>query len=248
MNSNDKERMEIGLSRFLQSRGHPALPGGAAHSALPDKPPLVERRGRLCFAFDATASREGAWEAAKKLTDVLFQALPGRLDIALAVHGGSQVHTFTEYLTDARRLRDIAARIGCIAGGTQLLPILARVTQEMPKAEVVVYIGDCFEEDPQEASRVADRLKAQGTRVIILQDDSCTCGAAVFADIAARTGGAVLAFDLSSLKKLRELLAAVAVLAVGGEKLLEAKRKTMPGALMLLDQLNVARIEGGKKR
>lgn len=245
-----------GIKRFLisQSEGEaPGLEGRQNRPALGSGPtgeipvlPVV--RARLLFAFDATASREWAWEGSKKVTDALFEVLPGKLDVALAVHGGSRVHTYTRYFTEAGRLRDRAARIRCETGETRLLDILARVTQETPAAEVVVYIGDAFEESKPKASRLADRLKAQGTRVIILQDGCDGETADVFANIAARSGGALLPFDLSSLERLRELLGAVAVLAVGGEKLLEAKRETLPGALLLLDRLGAARLEGRKKR
>ena len=53
---------------------------------LPDAVPAA--RKRLVFAFDATASRSEAWDAAKGLTDTLLGTLPGQLDVALAVHGG----------------------------------------------------------------------------------------------------------------------------------------------------------------
>ena len=53
-------------------------------------------RPRLVFAFDATASREPAWETARQVTDALVRALPGELDVALAVHGGSRLLTFTD--------------------------------------------------------------------------------------------------------------------------------------------------------
>src|SRR5271169_1312513 len=77
-----------------QENNRPALGSGPTR----ESPVLPATRPRLCFAFDATASRSEAWEAAKKLTDVLFQALPGQLDVALAIHGGNRVHTFTEYM------------------------------------------------------------------------------------------------------------------------------------------------------
>jgi len=48
-----------------------------------ESPVLPITRARLLFAFDATSSRAVAWEASQKITDVLFQALPGRLDVAL---------------------------------------------------------------------------------------------------------------------------------------------------------------------
>ena len=86
----------------------------------------VPRRPRLVFGFDATASREPAWAMARTVTDALVRALPGELDVALAVHGGSMLHTFTEFTSDANTLRDRAAGIRCIAGTTRLLPILSR--------------------------------------------------------------------------------------------------------------------------
>ena len=64
-------------------------------------PVLPNSHARLVFAVDATASRSAAWEAAKELTDALFQALPGTLDVALAVHGGEQGPYF------------YAVRLGC---------------------------------------------------------------------------------------------------------------------------------------
>jgi hypothetical protein len=97
------------------------------------------------FGFDATASREPAWVAARQVTDALVRALPGELDVALAVHGGSRLHTFTEFTANPAILRDRAAAIECIAGHTQLLPILTRALAA-PDVLVVTYIGDVFEE------------------------------------------------------------------------------------------------------
>ena len=47
----------------------------------------------------------------------------------------------------------------------------------------------------------------------------------------------MLPFDANAPARLRELLAAVAVYAVGGKDLLEEKRGEMPGAVMLLEHL-----------
>ena len=216
-------------------------------SPAPRVPPaLREERARLVFAVDATASRSAAWEAAKQLTDILFEAIPGKLDVALAVHGGGRVHTFTAFTNDAGRLRNMAMGIRCRSGDTRLIDILARAVREKPK--VVVYIGDCFEESQREAVSVAEQLKAQGTRVIFLRDGNDRTAARVFPKLAALTGGAVLPFDLSSLGRLRELLGAVAVLAVGGEHLLEEKRETLPGAVLLLGYLEEAKRDGAETK
>ena len=122
-------------------------------------------RPRLIFAVDATASREPAWAAARQVTDALFKALPGELDVALAVHGGSRVHTFTAFTTDANTLRDHAAGVSCRAGLTRLLPILSTSLKQRA-VRVVVYIGDVFEESLLHGRRLADAMGAQGTKLI----------------------------------------------------------------------------------
>jgi hypothetical protein len=210
-------------------------------------------RPRLVFAFDATASREQVWKYATKLTDRLLCKLPGELDVALAVHGGGRVHTFTRFSSNARKLRDKAAGIRCEPGGTRLLDILARVV-EMDRVGVVVYIGDAFEESEKQARRVADALLVKETRVIIFHD----CGrrgrnaSAVdeappaFAEIAERSGGALLSFDASAMDRLAEQLEAVAVLAVGGVKAVEEREATMPAAGALLQSLDPKRLLLGK--
>jgi hypothetical protein len=188
----------------------------------------------MVFAVDATGSREAAWKTAREVTDALLQALPGALDVALAVHGGGRVHTFTKFLGDAGKIRDVAASIKCQAGGTCLVEIMQR-TSDASGVKVLLYIGDAFEEAIDEARRAADKLKEQGTRMIILQDGMEASEA--FTAIAKRTDGFVLPFDASAAGRIREILEAVAVLAVGGVKMLEAKKKTLAAAPLLLSHL-----------
>lgn len=196
-------------------------------------------RPRLVFAVDATSSRQAAWDTAKRLTDKLLAALPGELDVALAVHGGGRVHTFSPFVSDPEMLRKIANGVRCIAGYTRLLDILDRAART-DDVRVVVYIGDVFEESERRALRLADLLLAKETRIIILHDaDSRDFDeGAVFHAIAERTGGAVLPFNASAIEALGELLQAVAVLAVGGTELLETKQATMPAATLLLEHLS----------
>jgi hypothetical protein len=189
-------------------------------------------KGKLVFGFDATASRSPAWDRARQVTDALFEAIPGRLSVALAVHGGSVLHTFTEFSSDPFTLRDQAASIHCQAGATRMVPILEMSAEK--DARVVIYIGDVFEESSDDAIKAANALKAKGCRVIILQDGDEPGSAAIFRDIASRTGGAALPFGSGSVERLRELLEAVGVLAVGGVKLLQERRKSLPGATLLL--------------
>jgi hypothetical protein len=229
------------VSSFVPSGFLKALyPEGVPAAVEPTAP--VNVNGRLVFAFDGTASRSPSWEAAKQLTDTLFHAVPDALQVALAVHGGGRVHTFTDFLPNARALRKMAAGVRCIAGATQLLPILRRVIKT-EGVGVVLYIGDAFEESWDEATGLADQLKASGTRLIVLFEGYEPYAESVYADLTARTEGALLPFDLSSLGKLADLLAAIGVLAAGGVELLEDKRHTMPGAVLLLEHLG----RGGRR-
>ena len=199
----------------------------------------ISGRPRLLLAIDETASRQSAWDAARALTDTLFSAIPNALDVGLAVHGGSLVHTFTDFLSDASKFRDKAAQVHCSAGMTCLVPILEKV-RDFPRVKVVIYIGDVFEEDENRLYEAAAALRLRGTRVIILQDMTDELNgrsANVFGKLADITQGALLPFDPSCLKRLKELLEAIAVLASGGIKLLETKRKQLPAATLLLEYL-----------
>jgi hypothetical protein len=216
----------------------------ALRSALGNAEPPPETgtppRPRLIFAVDATASREPAWAAARQVTDALVKALPGELDVALAVHGGSRVHTFTAFINEANTLRDRAAGVSCQAGMTRLLPILS-ASLKHPGIRIVIYVGDVFEESLLQGRRLADLMSAQKTKLIVLHDTAdpgARRDAEVFWDLAKRTGGCVLPFDASAPGRLRDLLSAVAVYAVGGEKLLRARRHDLPGAVVLLENLD----------
>jgi hypothetical protein len=190
------------------------------------------------LAFDATASRSVAWATSTALTHALLAALPGQLDVALAVHGGSKLHTFTRFERDARKLCDRVAGVRCKAGEARLLDILARVLA-IDGVSTVVYVGDVFEESERQARKMAAALAARNIRLIVLQDadgmDHPEAG--VFAEMTALTAGALLPFDASALPKLRDLFAAVAVLAVGDVTMLAAKQETMPAARLLLSHL-----------
>lgn len=192
---------------------------------------------RLVLAVDATASRAAAFGAAIRVTDRLFTVLPGELEVALAVHGGSRVHTFTRFTRDVGVLRDIAAGVTCQSGSTKLLDILDDVLAEK-RVRVVLYIGDVFEELMPDLTRRAEALLLNATRVIVLHDNPRGYNdASAFNTVAAMTGGAVLPFDASAFDELAAMLEAVSVLAVGGPELLAEKQTAMPAAPLLLERL-----------
>jgi hypothetical protein len=208
-----------------------------APPALGARPGPVGKRPRLTLGVDSTSSRAAAWEASQRVMGALFTALPGELDVNLAVHGGGRLHTYTPFMPDADLLRPIAARIRCQAGYTKLCDIFERVLKS-ERVRVVVYVGDVFEEQRSKAIRLAKALLLNETRVIILHDSiGDEHDGEVFGTIAAITGGAVLPFNMSALDQLGELLQAVSVLAVGGTELLETKQATMPAAPLLLERL-----------
>jgi hypothetical protein len=212
-----------------------------------DAPPVAPKRSRpvadlprakLVFGLDNTASRENSWATKIALTDALFTALPGKLDVALAVHGGGRLHTFTKFESDAGRLRDRAAALRCKPGFTKFLDLVSRVLAT-EGVNQILYIGDAFEESPRRARKLADALKARNIRLIILHDTTAAdhSGADVFAEMAKRTGGAVLPFNAASVPKLQAMFSAIAVLAVGGTPMLVEKQETMAAARLLLEHL-----------
>ena len=229
------EKKSKALDRIRAATPARPLADGLRRADLLTAAIAPQQRPRLVFAFDATASREPAWDTAREVTDALFTALPGQLDVALAVHGGGRVHTFTGFSSDARLFRDQAAAVQCQAGGTALVNLMEQVRTHAG-IKVMLYIGDCFEETPAAAFEQADALRLRGVRAILFHDASTGDhkARAVFEEIARRTGGACLDFYGARPSDLRDILEAVAVLAYGGVKLLEAKKGQLPGARRLL--------------
>ena len=106
---------------------------------------------------------------------------------------------------------------------------------------VVVYTGDVFEEkSPARGRKLADAMGLRSMRLIVLHDTAdwnAKRDAEMFLDLARRTGGCVLPFDANAPGRLRDLLAAVAVYAVGGTDMLVQKSAEMPAAALLLEHL-----------
>ncbi|MGA8612234.1 MAG: hypothetical protein WB760_11045, partial [Xanthobacteraceae bacterium] len=112
------------------------------------------------------------------------------------------------------------------------------------QANLILYIGDAMEESAASARKIADRLGKLGIRVIVLQEGSDEHARGVFAEIAERTGGALLPFDISSFDQVgKELVELVAVLAAEGVEAVEAKAATAsPAATLLLQNLDRKRL------
>jgi hypothetical protein len=200
-------------------------------------------RPRLLFAMDATASREACWNVAKEITGAMFEAVPGELDVALAYHSGGRLQEMTPFSSEARAFLDKVQAVRCSAGRTALNEILDQATQT-PRLKALIYIGDCFEENSQEAIEIAQQLKLKGVRCFISHDSSSQAqgydtkaALTVFEQITRITGGAILPFDETSPDLVKELLSAIALYAAQGIKALQKQTKLLPAARLLLEQM-----------
>lgn len=223
-----------------------------AISATPKQETLAkalthQERPRLLFAMDATASREASWNVAKEITSAMFEAVPGALDVALAYHGGGRLQQLTPFSSDAKGFLDQVHTVRCQAGMTALNDVLSKAT-EITRLKALIYIGDCFEEDAQEAVELAGQLKLRGVRCFIFHDTSSEnqgydiqAAHTVFGQIAQITGGALLPFDETAPDLVKALLEAIAVYAAQGIKALEQKTKLLPAARLLLEQMQEKR-------
>lgn len=210
-----------------------------------------EGRPRLLFSMDATASREPSWGVARAITSSMFEAVPGALDVALAYHGGGRLRELTPFSPNAKVFLSKVQAVRCQAGITALNQILDEATR-LPRLKALIYIGDCYEENPEVAFELAQQLKLKGVKCFMFHDVSSSQhgygtdpAKVVFQEIAGMTGGALLPFDESSPQMIKELLEAIAVYAAKGMKALEAKTKYLPAAKLLLEQMNPP--QGGRK-
>jgi hypothetical protein len=113
--------------------------------------------------------------------------------------------------------------VRCLAGKTQIARVLKNAIVEAKRGRVgaLVFVGDAMEEDLDTLGDLAGRLGLLGVRAFIFHEGRDPVAARAFRHIAKLTGGACCAFDASSARQLRELLAAVAVYAAGGRAALE---------------------------
>lgn len=211
-----------------------STPAVQAASAAPATGPA-----RLIVAMDATASREPSWRVAREVMDAMFREVPDGLAIQLVWYGGDNFHRST-WATDARALLDMAARVRCEAGNTQIVRTLGHAVDEAARGGRVaglVLVGDAFEEDPEKAQTAARRLRLLGCPVFAFQEGHNPSATNAFKSVANVTNSAHLPFDGEAPERLRDLLAGIAAYAQGGLKALEAATKRLPGATLLLTHL-----------
>jgi hypothetical protein len=199
-----------------------------------------DQLGRLIFAMDATASREPTWSQAQRVQMDMFQVAAelGGLAIQLCYYRGAGGFEFSPWLTVAEQLRSRMAKVECVTGLTQIGRVLSHALLEGRRQPipVLVFIGDCVEEDPRVLSTLAGRLGLTGIKAFVFQEGDDPLAQQVFREIARLSGGAYCRFDAGSARQLRELLTAVAAYAAGGYKALDQHAQRQRGLALRLSQ------------
>src|SRR5262245_32708231 len=174
-------------------------------------------RARLAFIIDATASREPTWDMASQLQAQMFEEAGkiGGLEIQLVYFRGPYECSHSPWMSDARELARMMARVACESGYTKIGKALAHVRKEHERQKInaVVLVGDAMEEKPHE---LYDAAAGLGVPLFLFQEGDLPEVRETFQEMARLTKGAYARFDPGSAKLLGELLRAVAAFAVGG--------------------------------
>jgi hypothetical protein len=200
------------------------------------------RRGRLLFAMDATASRQPTWDTAAQIQGEMFKATDGLggLEIQLCLYRGFGEFKVSPWVTESAKLLRLMTSISCLAGETQIRKVLSHAINETKKQTVdaLVFVGDCVEEDVDLLGARAGELGLLGVPAFMFHEGRNEVGEFGFRQIAKLTNGAYCRFDQSSARTLKDLLSAVAVYAAGGRKALENLARERGGeALRLAHQV-----------
>jgi hypothetical protein len=199
-------------------------------------PPPASERGRLLFAMDATMSRQPTWDMALALQADMFRAVKaiGGLDVQLVFFRGAGECRASKWVSDPDALAALMTRVTCAGGTTQIGKVLshARKQAEIKRANVLVYVGDCMEENIDDVCGRAGELALLGVPVFLFQEGADARAERAFREIARLTKGAYCRFDAGAAAQLRELLAAVAVYAAGGRRALAALSDRAARALL----------------
>lgn len=194
--------------------------------------------GRLIFALDATASREPTWDHACHIQAQMFEETTtlGGLAIQLCYYRGFNEFRATGWLTNTAELQDRMAAVRCLGGHTQIRKVLRHAINETKKekANALVFVGDCMEEDIDQLCQLAGELGIHNVPVFLFHEGRNPVAEHAFRQIARLTKGAYCPFDAGSARQLRDLLSAVAVYAAGGRRALENFSKTRGENVKLL--------------
>jgi hypothetical protein len=183
-------------------------------------PTLAQVKGRLIFAVDATMSRQPTWDAATEIQSDMFEVAQsiGGLGVQLVYFRGRGEFEVSEWTTNPAALAGRMRGVGTRSGFTQLRRVLAHAVEEARRTKVgaLVYVGDCFEENPDVVANEAGALALLGVPAFMFHEGDEPNAATVFREIARLTHGVYARFDSGSARQLRDLLRAAAVYAAGG--------------------------------
>ena len=197
--------------------------------------------GRIIFAMDATSSRAGTWIMAQRIQADMFNALPqdSRMDVQLVYFRGFKECRASKWLSDADSLVGIMGRVKVSVGITQIERVLKHAVMESKSnfINALIFVGDDFEEEPNDIFPYARLLGEQGIPIFMFQEGYQMKVEGVYREIAALSKGAYARFDEGAAQSLADMLKAVATFAVGGMEALEQLGHEGGSARLLLEQM-----------
>ena len=183
-------------------------------------PTLAQLKGRLIFAVDATMSRQPTWDIASEIQTEMFDIAQsiGGLAVQLVYFRGRGEFEASEWTTTPSALAARMQRVSTRSGFTQLRRVLSHAAEEARRTKVgaLVYVGDCFEENPDVVAKEAGALALLGVPAFMFHEGDDPAAASTFKEVARLTRGVYARFDAGAAARLRELLRAAAVYATGG--------------------------------
>lgn len=199
------------------------------------------RGGQLIFSLDATASREPTWDRACHIQGAMFEATAalGGLETQLVFYRGFNECKASRWVRSAAEMHRIMRSVACVGGYTQIERIFDHTLKasDADKINALIFVGDAMEEKIDVLCHRAGMLGTRGIPIFLFHEGDDPSVANAFKQLASLSGGAYLPFDLASLDRLRELLAAIAVFAVGGWQALEKHAAGRPEVLRITSQL-----------
>ena len=203
-------------------------------------PTLVQTKGRLIFAIDATMSRQPTWNRATEIQSDMFAVAQsiGGLAVQLVYFRGAGEFQASEWTASATVLANRMRDVSCRAGFTQVRRVLAHAAAEARQTKVgaLVYVGDSFEEDLDSVLYEAGNLALLGVPAFMFHEGDDPRAASAFRSVARLTKGVYASFDSGAARQLRELLMAAAIYATGGAVALRAHAKKKGGEVLKLLQ------------
>jgi len=197
---------------------------------------------RLIFALDATASRQPTWDKACTLQAEIFTAATAAaagVEVQLVYFRGLNECRASWWYANSADLNKSMTKIMCESGETQIGKVLAHAREETLRdgagLKGVIFIGDAFEELPDDVIGAAVALGVKKVPVFMLHEGRDTEAEKAFKAIAHASGGVYLRFDSNAPAEMRKLLQAVGLYLATG-KMDDIKRLASGGSSVRIGQ------------